>query len=294
VLVTGGTGFLGRRLSERLSELGAEVTVASRRPPEPAEASSWLALDVGDQASVAQAFEQARPEYVFHLAGHVTGGRELGHVEPTLRANLLGAVNVMTAAQAVGARRITLAGSMEAPPASEAEQTPSAPYAASKWAAEGYARMFHKLYGCPVVTLRVFMVYGAGHQDVTKLVPHVVRSLLRGEPPELSSGVRQVDWIYVDDVVDAFVASAVADAAVGGTFDVGSGMLVTIRELVERVVALLGSELTPRFGALPDRAFETGNAADLGPTEAVLGWSPRVGLDEGLERTIEWFRVRAD
>jgi nucleoside-diphosphate-sugar epimerase len=294
VLVTGGTGFVGRRLSQRLVDLGAEVIVASRRPPERAEESSWLPLEVGDQASVDQAFEQARPDFVFHLAGHVTGGRELGHVEPTLRANLLGAVNVMTAAQAYGTRRIILAGSMEAPHASGVDQTPTSPYAASKWAAEGYARMFHRLYGCPVVILRVFMVYGAGRQDVTKIVPHVLRSLLRGDPPELSSGARLVDWIYVDDVVDAFVASAVTDAAVGGTFDIGSGKLVSIRELVERVVALVDTELTPRFGALPDRAFETSLAADLGPTKEVLGWNPRVDLDEGLERTIEWFRTRAD
>jgi nucleoside-diphosphate-sugar epimerase len=248
-------------------------------------------MDVGDPASVTLGLERARPDYVFHLAGHVTGGRELEHVEPTLRANLLGSLNVMAAAQAVGARRIVLAGSMEAPPAGGDGQTPSSPYAASKWAAEGYARMFHTIYGCPVVTLRVFMVYGPGHQDLSKLVPYVILSLLRGERPKLSSGVRRVDWIYVDDVVDAFVASAVAKGALGGVFDVGSGVLVSIRELVQRVVELLDTDVKPDFGAVPDRALETSNVADLGPTEASLGWAPRIALDEGLRRTIDWFRI---
>jgi UDP-glucose 4-epimerase len=292
VLVTGGTGFIGRRLCHRLAELGVEVTVASRRQHQFDDALSWIAMDVQDAASAAQAFERARPDYVFHLAGHVTGGRELEHVEPTLRANLLGSLNVMAAAQGVGAQRILLAGSMEAPPAAGDDQTPTSPYAASKWATEGYARMFHKLYGCPVVTLRVFMVYGPGHQDASKLVPHVILSLLRGERPRLSSGVRRVDWIYVDDVVDAFVASAVAKDAVGGVFDVGSGALVSIRELVERLVELVDTDVKPFFGAVPDRALETGNAADLAPTEASLGWAPRIALDDGLRLTIDWFRSR--
>jgi UDP-glucose 4-epimerase len=270
------------------------VTVASRRPDQLGDRLSWVAMDVGDPASIARGFERAHPDYVFHLAGLVTGGRELEHVEPTLRANLLGSLNVMAAAQAAGVRRIVLAGSMEAPPAASGDQTPSSPYAASKWSTEGYARMYHRLYGCPVVTLRVFMVYGPGHQDASKLVPYVVLSLLRGERPRLSSGGRRVDWVYVDDVVDAFVASALKDDAVGGTFDVGSGTLVSIRELVEQIAALLDTELTPQYGAMPDRAFETSNAAKLASTEAALGWGPKVSLDEGLRRTIDWFRSRAD
>ncbi len=287
-LVTGGTGFIGARLCRRLVELGASVHVASRgRPPDPG--LPWVELDACDPDAVAETLAKVEPELVFHLAGRVTGGRELEHVAPTVRANLLSALNVMSAWQATGVRRIVLAGSMEAPRPGDAHP-PASPYAASKWAAEGYARMFRLLYGCPVVCLRVFMVYGPGRQDETKLVPYVIRSLLEGRIPKLSSGHRPVDWVYVDDVVDAFVLAAVADGVEGGVFDVGSGTPVPIRELVERLVAIVGSTAPPAFGAIPDRPFETTDVADLEPTAASLGWAPATGLDDGLRRTCEWFR----
>jgi UDP-glucose 4-epimerase len=290
-LVTGGTGFIGAQLWRRLADLGAEVHVASRRCGRLDPGQAWVELDVCEPRAVSAAFEEVRPEVVFHLAGLVTGSRELEQVEPTLRTNLLAAVNVLSAAQEVGAERVVLAGSMEAPPSASPEP-PSSPYAASKWAAEGYARMFHRIYGCPVVTLRVFMVYGPGPQDETKLVPYVIRSLLAGQDPKLSSGSRPVDWVYVDDVVDAFVAAAEADGVDGRVFDVGSGKTVTIRALVERVVELLGSGARPIFGALPDRPFETSNVADVATTTEALGWGPKTGLDEGLRLTRDWFRAQ--
>jgi nucleoside-diphosphate-sugar epimerase len=289
-LVTGGTGFIGGQLCRRLADLGTEVHVASRRHRPLDSGLAWIEMDACDPEAVTKAFAEVQPEFVFHLAGHVTGGRGLEHVQPTLRANLLAVVNVMTAAQAFGARRIVLAGSMEAPLAGSEDQPPSSPYAASKWAAEGYARMFHKLYGCPVVSLRVFMVYGPGRQDVTKLVPYVILSLLRGQTPRLASGSRPVDWIYVDDVVDAFVAAAAAESVDGGVFDVGSGALVTIRALVDRLVHIVDSPIEPVFGALPDRPVETSNVADLRPAKASLGWSPKTNLDDGLRLTSDWFR----
>lgn len=289
-LVTGGTGFIGRLLCRRLADLGAEVHVASRRRQQLGAGLTWVEMDTSDPGAVAGVFADVRPELVFHLAGLVTGSRELEHVEPTLRANLVGVVNVLTAAQATRASRVVLAGSMEAPRPGGADTPPSSPYAASKWAADGYARMFHRLYGSPVVTLRVFMVYGPGTQDETKLVPYVIRSVLAGESPKLSSGSREVDWVYVDDVVEAFVAAAVAADVDGGEFDVGSGAAVTVRDVVERIIKLAGSRVVPAFGAIADRRFETATVADIGPTAAALGWRPRTGLDQGLKRTHDWFR----
>ncbi len=93
-------------------------------------------------------------------------------------------------------------------PSGEDTSVPGSPYAAAKTAVASYGRMFHALYGLPIVHLRVFMVYGPGPQDITKLVPYVTGCLLRGEPPRLSSGTREIDWIYIDDVVEAFVAAA--------------------------------------------------------------------------------------
>jgi nucleoside-diphosphate-sugar epimerase len=184
--------------------------------------------------------------------------------------------------------RIVLAGSMEEPALGSPATVPSSPYAAAKWAASGYAQMFHALYSLPVATLRIFMVYGPGQQEPTRLVPYVIRSLLRGEPPRLTSGTRAIDWVYVDDVVEAFVLTALARGVEGATVDIGSGSTLTIRELVEKIAAMVNPRIAPIFGALPDRPLETSNVADAGRAEELLGWRPVTTIDDGLRITLDW------
>ena len=230
--------------------------------------------------------QSSRPDLIFHLASRVQGGRELSLVEPTLRDILIGTVNVLTAASEGGCARVVLAGSMEEPAVGESD-APSSPYAAAKSAASVYARLFQALYSLPVVSLRIFMVYGPGQQE-PRLIPYVINSFARGEQPRLTSGTRAIDWVYVDDVVEALVAAGVAQGGVEGSFDVGSGTSVPIRELVGTVAAKMGTSLEPIFGAIPDRPLETSRAADVRRAEEVLGWRPATGLEDGLDRTIAW------
>jgi len=293
VLVTGASGFIGTHLTARLLAEGAEVHGISRSERATA-GMRWITTDVTDAGRLAAAVADVRPDVVFHLASHVTGSRDVEAVLPTMNDNLVGAVNLLLAASAAGCRRVVLTGSLEEPAGEEPEPDPVSPYAAAKFAASAYGRMFHRLYGLGVVNLRVYMVYGPGQHDERKLVPHVITSLLRNSPPRLSSGLREVDWIYVDDVVDAFLVAAVSDGAAGETLDVGSGALVTVRDLVERIVRAMEPGVSPEFGALPDRAAERVRVADVGRTKRLTGWSPRTPLDEGLSRTIEWFSARGD
>jgi nucleoside-diphosphate-sugar epimerase len=159
----------------------------------------------------------------------------------------------------------------------------------TKWASSAYARMFHALYRLPVVILRVFMVYGPAQRDMRKLMPYVVLSLLKGDVPKLTSGQRPVDWIYVDDVVEALLASGLAGHVEGETIDIGSGKLETVKTVVEQLVRLIGSDVAPAFGASPDRPLEQVRVADTKLAEELLGWTPQVPLDEGLKRTVAWY-----
>ena len=168
-------------------------------------------------------FRNIRPDIIFHLASHVKGAPNLEHVLPTFHSNLQSTVNLLTLAAEKGCRRMVLTGSLAEPEPENGELFPSAPYAAAKWASSGYARMFHALYQLPVVIARVFMVYGPAQQDLTKLIPYVTLSLLRGETPKITSGGRLVDWIYVSDVVDGFVALGQAPGIDGATLDLGFG-----------------------------------------------------------------------
>ena len=291
VLITGAAGFIGSHLLARLCEAGAEVHAVSRAARAPAEGGlRWWRADLAELERVQSLMREVRPEIIYHLASHVSGSRNLKLVDSTFRSNLMSAVNLLTAAAEIGGCRVVLTGSLEEPDASEPAAAPSSPYAAAKWAVSGYGRMFATLYGLPVVLLRVFMVYGPAQRDLTKLVPYVTLCLLRGETPKLSSGLREVDWVFVDDVVDAFLAAGMAAAVDGNTVDVGSGSLVTIRSVVEQLVQLIDPRISPQFGALPDRPFEQVRRADVSAAASAIGWSPRTSLGQGLKHTVEWYR----
>ncbi len=288
-LVTGASGFIGSALARRLTGAGVAVTGVATRPREGLDpALDWSFGDLADPRYVAELLERSRPEVIFHLASYVTGTRELEAVLPAFHSNLQSTVNLLVAARQQGCRRIVLTGSLEEP---EGETpVPSSPYAAAKWAASGYARMFHALYDAPVVTARLFMVYGPDKKDLNKLVPCVIRSFLAGESPRLSSGTRQVDWIYVDDVVDGYLALATAPEVEGKSLDIGSGKLIPIREVVEEIYRQMEPAVELQWGTLPERPMERIRVADVRTTREKIGWQPKTPLPEGLARTIEWYR----
>lgn len=289
VLVTGGSGFLGSHLCRALHTRGDAVFAVSRVPrPARAGEPSWLRADLADYDALRWAWRAARPDVVFHLTTHGVGSPEIGQVQPTLRNDLIATVNVLEAAAREGCRRLVLAASLDEPTSPRA--TPATPYAAAKWAATGYARMFYALYGTPVVITRPYMSYGPG-QRAHKLVPHVIRALLDGRPPTLSSGRRLVDWIYIDDVVRGLLLAGERPGIEGAELDLGSGELVSVREVVERLMDIIGATAV-EFGTIRDRPREIERRADALATFNVLGWRAEVSLDEGLRNTVEWCRAQ--
>jgi nucleoside-diphosphate-sugar epimerase len=125
-------------------------------------------------------------------------------------------------------------------------------------------------------------------------VPYVITSLLQAVRPKLSTGTRPVDWVYVDDVVDAFVAASSRDDLAGATLDIGTGEPVTIRAIVERIVETVGTGVEPDFGALPERPLEIVRVADVERTKDLLGWQPRTTLTDGLRSTVDWYRAELE
>lgn len=289
VLVTGASGFIGRNLCARLIHEGAEVHGVSRHVQE-GTSMRWWQADLTDPDEAADLLQRIRPDVVHHLAGLNVGSRDLDAVLPVLRHNLVATVNVLVAAVRANCGLVLLAGSLEEPEPDEPYPVPTSSYAAAKHGAGAYARLLAALYGLRVVDLRIFMVYGPG-QRPPKVVPAVVIPLLRRESPELSSGLRPFDWVYVDDVVDAFVAAAERPDLAGETIDIGSGELVTVRAVVEQIIETMGIDIQPAFGALPDRPLdERIRKADVERTGDLLGWRARTRLSEGLEATIGWCR----
>lgn len=291
VLVTGASGFIGSHLCSRLLDHHAKVHAISREiRHSDNQHLRWWQTDLGDASAVSQLFEVVRPQIAFHLGSYVVGARELEVVLPTFQANLGSTVNLLVAATSVGCSRIVLANSSDEPQGFDAAAFPCSPYAAAKWASRIYGRMFYQLFRTPVVMPRIFMTYGPNQKDLQKLVPSVIGQLLRGEAPKLSSGRRLADWIFVDDVVEGLMKSAVLAGIEGSEFDLGTGSLTSVREIVEQLAQIIDNGIKPEFGALPDRPFEQERAADIGFLSTTIGFEPKTTVKQGLEATVDWYR----
>ena len=308
-LVTGARGFIGAALCNRLIASGVEVHAVSRNPPAgaqhwwrsvaedishpaPATMIQWWNADLIEFEAARSLVRAIRPDTTFHLASLATGSRSLEMVLPVFQHNFVTALNLLMATAENSAGRIVLAGSFEEP--DEINSAPCSPYAAAKWSASGYARMFHALYQIPVVIAKIFMVYGPGQLDHTKLIPYVTLSLLRGEAPKLTSGARLIDWIYVDDVVDGLIECAKILGINGRTVELGSGEMHSIRDIVQQLSDLMACPVEPQFGALADRPLERVKKADIADSYRLIGWQPSTSLRAGLTRTIEWYKNQAE
>lgn len=290
ILVTGASGFIGSNLCQRLSTCGAEIHCVSRKIHQKDDHGlHWWQGELEDLQTVRDILTTIKPDVIFHLASYVAGSRSMELVLPTFSSNLVSVINILMVATEIGCKRIILTGSLEEPELCDGETVPCSPYAAAKWTSSVYARMFHLLYQTPVVMARLFMVYGPGQQDLNKLVPYVALSLLRNQVPKLSSGKREVDWIYVEDIVDGLITIAQASNVEGSTIDLGSGSLVSIRTVVQMIANLVDAKVMPAFGALPDRPMEQIRVANTAKTYATIDWKPTTSLEEGLEKTVHWY-----
>jgi nucleoside-diphosphate-sugar epimerase len=299
VLVTGAAGFLGSHLVPRLIAAGAEVCVLDQP-----NARRWSILERSDLAATLRADVRSlgQPvhddvlgdiDVVFHLAavGVVGDG---GDVRELVAANIDGTMAALLVAQRLGSRLVYCGSCFEygagARWAEDAMPAPTTEYGASKAGGWLLANAFARRTGLEVVSVRPFTMYGP-MEPPGRLVPSVVRHALAGHPIDLTPGDQARDFVYVEDVADAFVAAATTDAAVGGTFNICTGTAATVRHVVHRVLECTGSRSEARFGALSYRSTElTILSGDPTRAREVLGWRSRVSLDDGLARTIAWFR----
>lgn len=300
ILVTGGTGFIGGHLVRRLDQAGVAYTGVCHRAPPPGADGRWRAVDLADAAAVRELVDGTRPEVVFHLAGVRGAERSLAFAERVLQGNLLASHHLLVAlGRAEGVQRLLLMGSSEEygrqaslPCTEDMVEAPVSPYSASKAAVTRFALLYHRLFSVPVVVLRPFVVYGPG-QGPGMMIPALMEALSRGVPFEMTEGGQTRDFVYVEDVVEALIAAAVVDGAVGQVLNVCSGQELRIRAVAEEAARVAGAASGAlRFGALPYRDNEIWRL--VGSNEkarSILGWSPRMRLEAGLRRTWEAYEA---
>ncbi|MEU8250492.1 NAD-dependent epimerase/dehydratase family protein [Nonomuraea sp. NPDC048916] len=308
VLVTGGAGFIGSNLVDRLLAEGHEVVavddLSSGDRDNLAQASTHdrfrlEVLDVLDPAMIRLAAE-ARPEVICHLAAQISVRRSVADPVHDARVNVEGTASVLTAAHEGGARKVVFASSVAVygrpatiPVPGDASTDPRSPYAASKLSGEIYLAAFRALHGIEYTTLVLSNVYGPRQspEGEAGVVAIFTDGLLGGTPTILyGDGTQTRDYVYVDDVVDGFV-KACGSGGDGRRFNLGTGIQTPDRRLHSLVADAAGAPDKPGF-AQPRPGDLPAMAVDPVPAYEGLGWEPRTDLSTGLKNTVEWARSR--
>lgn len=249
-----------------------------------------------DRGALDQVAAAVRPEYVLHLGAYTHVGKSWQRVDECIQANVQGTVNLLMALAPHGYVRFVntgtseIYGDVDVPFREDGPVHPISPYSVSKQSAEQYCQLFSEARGWPIVRVRPFNAYGPA-QSPDRVIPEIIARGLQGQPLRMTQGTQTREFNYVEDLVDGFLLLLTTPGIDGELFNLGCGEEVSMRELATRVLALLGNPVQPEFGALPERPTEIWRMyADSSKARERLGWAPRTSLDEGLARTIEWYR----
>ena len=308
MLVTGGAGFIGSHLVERLLADGARVRVfdnfsTGTRANFPFAAKFRGRLEIlrGDVRRLDTLVRAARgARVIYHQAAMRSVPRSVKDPLGANANNVTGTLNVLEAARRCRVRRVVCASSSsvygarpDLPKREEQPPAPVSPYAVSKAAGEQYAQVWTRLYGVETVGLRYFNVFGPRQDpksEYAAVIPRFILWALRGRPLEVhGDGTQSRDFTYIDNVVEANVLAARAPDAAGEVFNVGCGDRVTLLAIVAALEAILGRPLARRH--TPARAGDVPHTlADVAKAKRLLAYTPLVGFEEGFRRTVDHFR----
>ncbi len=302
VLVTGGAGFIGSHLCRRLAEEGAELFVTVKynsiidnvRLARLWDKITPVEADLRNPDALMQV-RGIRPQLIYHLAAYNHVGDSFSQVSEAIDSNAKGSVNLLEAYEEY--ERFVYISSSEVygyqeqvPFQEDLVPCPLSPYAVGKYAGELYARMKWLSLHRPIVVVRPFNAFGP-YQSPRAVVGEITIKCLRGEDVETTEGRQTRDFNFVENLVDGFLLAGTRAGIEGEAINLGSGVEVAIRDLAQKIHALSGSQSRLNIGELPYRPGEiTRMVADSHKAKGLLGWSPKVDLDKGLELTIEWYR----
>src|SRR6266852_4107742 len=307
-LVTGGAGFIGSHLTEELFRRGHSVRVVDdlvtgkRRNLDHLSGVEFIEGDLADPGIAERAVKGM--DYVLHQAAIPSVPRSVKDPVASNRANIDASVNVLVAARDAKVKRLVYAASSSAygdtptlPKHERMTPDPISPYAVAKLASEHYMISFFRCYGLETVALRYFNIFGP-RQDPSSpysgVLAKFITQMLNGEQPTiLGDGKQSRDFTYVDNAVDAnlLACKAPAGEVAGRVFNVATGRRIDLNETFRVLKKLIGYKGEVEYG--PERAGDVKHSlADMSRAEKHLGYTPKVDFEEGLRRTIEWYRSR--
>jgi len=307
-LVTGGAGFIGSHIVQRLVKRGERVRVVDNlctgeieRLASVLSVIDFVEEDLADPAVCDRVVDGV--DYVLHQAAIPSVQRSIRDPMASNRANITATLNVLESCRTHGVRRLVYAASSSAygdtkvlPKREDMPATPLSPYALQKFVGERYAKLYFDLYKLETVSLRYFNVFGPSqdpYSEYSAVIPKFITKLLAGEKLTIfGDGEQSRDFTYVENVVQANLLALTADGAAGKMMNLGCGTRISLNQLVKQLENILG--LNAQVEYLPARAGDVRDSlADIGLAERLLGYLPRVSVEDGLARTVDWFRNHA-
>ena len=299
VLITGGAGFLGSALANRLAGEGHTVLVLDDLSAgDPRQLAAEVLLTRGDVKDIPKLWTLLQGvDCVYHLAARVRVPESIHYPGDYNNVNVGGTVSVMEAVRDTGVRRVVFAssgalyGEQNHQPIDEWQvPNPNSPYGVSKIAAEYYVSTLGTLYNIETVSLRIFNAYGPG-QELPPSYPPVIPQLLRqaltgGSMVIYGDGSQTRDFVFVDDVVEALLLAATASSVNRAVINIGSGQEVSINDLASQVMRTTGK----RVNVLHNQEHSGGVSrlvADVRQAQKLLGWTPRTEIEQGMQLTLQ-------
>ncbi len=303
-LVTGGAGFIGSHMAAELIRRGERVRVVDnlstgkRKNLDAVPGAEFMEGDLADLAVARRAVEGA--DYVLHQAAIPSVPRSVEDPITSNRSNIDATLNVLVASRDADVKRLVYAGSSSAygdtptlPKREDMATNPLSPYALQKLVGEQYCQMFTRLYGFEAVTIRYFNVFGP-RQDPSSpysgVISLFISALVDGRRPNIyGDGEQTRDFTYVDNVVDGVLRACKAPGAAGETINVATEGRISLNHLFAELRALTGADVEPVYGE-PRQGDVKHSQADISKARRLLGYEPIVTFEEGLKRTLAWYR----
>ncbi len=301
VVVTGGAGFIGSHLSERLVAEGAEVHTLDivydlRNLSSIIKKIEHHRTDICDANSVKELFADINPDKVFHLAAYINPDRNPKIIKKSMDVNFYGTLNILEGLRGTNVETIVYAstsdvyGSNKPPLREDQSPDPISPYSISKAAGETLCRHYFKTFKLPIVIMRPVLTYGP-RQNAAFLIPNAIVSALRKREFKSTKGEQQRAVNFVSDTVDGFMRSSIAPKAIGDTINIGAERTHSVASIIKEIANLCGSDIDTHIGELPYRENEIWNVScDSTKARRLLGWEQKTELRDGLKKTVEWYR----
>ena len=302
-MITGGAGFIGANIVNRLLDLGyGNINLIIRNSTNLSRLKNILAkvnlhkVDFSDKKSLQKVISKINPSIIIHLAAY-SAYRDQKAVSQMVETNIAGTLNLLMASKNINYDVFINTGSSseygikEKPMNEDDILKPISFYAATKASATLLCQVFAKEYRKPIVTLRPFSVYGP-YEEGNRFIPTIMKAAIENKPIKLTPGSQRRDFIYIQDVVNVYIKALSCGKKLSGQIlNMGTGIEHTNDEVVQTLFRVTGKKVKIEKGAFPKRLWDTPHwVADISKTKKLLSWKPKFTLEEGLRYTYNWFR----